>query len=150
MQKTIAIDFDGVIHKYSKGWHDGSCYDEPVEGCFKAIKELMDLHYSVYILSTRSPRQIKRWLKQWAYESEYVHVGLGGDPEDFCYPKYGFTVERIPFYKKFWNKYNVLGITRRKLPAIAYIDDRAIVFKGEWNILVGEVFMFRTYQEPPR
>ena len=29
--KTIAVDFDGVIHKYSKGWQGGEIYDEPVE-----------------------------------------------------------------------------------------------------------------------
>ena len=35
--KTIAVDFDGFIHKYSKGWHDGSIYDEPVEGAAEAL-----------------------------------------------------------------------------------------------------------------
>ena len=36
----IAIDFDGVIHKNTKGFHDGTVYDEPVEGAIEAIKSL--------------------------------------------------------------------------------------------------------------
>lgn len=146
MAKTIAIDFDGVIHKYSKGWQDGKCYDEPVFGVFEAIQTLMSSGYSVFVFSTRKPNQIKRWLKENAYESDHVHNGMG-DPNDFCYPKFGFTVEIIPWYKKFWNKSNVLGITKRKLPALAYIDDRAIKFNGQWQATLGEIATFKTYQQ---
>ncbi|MFB4275740.1 hypothetical protein ACBJ59_10645 [Nonomuraea sp. MTCD27] len=38
---TIAVDFDGVIHTYGKGWHDGSIYDEPVPGALDALRSLM-------------------------------------------------------------------------------------------------------------
>lgn len=145
--QTIAIDFDGVIHKYSKGWQDGKCYDEPVEGVFEAIAELMKT-YTVFIFSTRSPRQIKEWLVQRIMESDYIHNGMGGDPGDYCYPKYGFTCERIPFYKKFWNKQNVLGITKRKLPAMVYVDDRAMRFNGIWGPAIMQgIKEFKTYQE---
>lgn len=143
---TIAIDFDGVIHAYTQGWKDGSCYDKPVKGVFEAIKTLMDSGYSVFVFSTRKPKQIKRWIKEWAYESDYIHNGMGGDPEDFCYPKYGWTVEVIPFWKKFWNKKNVLGITRRKLPAHVYVDDRALNFMGNWNKTIQDIITFKTYQ----
>lgn len=40
LQNTIAIDFDGVIHKNSKGYYDGTVYDDPVDGAIEAIKEL--------------------------------------------------------------------------------------------------------------
>jgi hypothetical protein len=146
MSKTIAIDFDGVIHKYSKGWQDGKCYDQPIDGCFEAIQELFKQGYSVFIFSTRSAKQIKRWIKEHAYESDYVVNGMGGDPNDYNYPKYGFTVEVIPFYKKFWNKRNVLGITKRKLPAHVYIDDRALCFTGDWGSTIKSIQTFKTYQ----
>lgn len=37
---NIAIDFDGVIHNFDKGWHDGTCYGDPLPGSLSAIKEL--------------------------------------------------------------------------------------------------------------
>ena len=32
---TIAVDFDGVIHNNSKGFHDGTVYGEPIDGVKK-------------------------------------------------------------------------------------------------------------------
>lgn len=123
--KTIAIDFDGVIHKYSGGWKDGSIYDKPIEGAFEAIRKFMDEGYSVFIFSTRSPWQIRFWLYEQLFCRDF--------PDGMLMTRYGFTTQIIPFWKKFWNKPNVLGITKRKLPAVAYIDDRAVKFNGDWS-----------------
>lgn len=146
MAKTIAIDFDGVIHKYSKGWHDGSIYDEAVESSFQSIQQLFISGYTVFIFSTRSPKQIKKWMIEHTFESEYEHDGMGNDPGLFIYPKYKFRVEVIPFWVKFWNKPNVIGVTKRKLPALCYIDDRALKFEGDWNDTITSVSEFKTYQ----
>ena len=142
--KTIAIDFDGVIHKYSKGWQDGSIYDKEVDVVFEAIQDIMGRGECVFIFSTRSPRQIKRWLKEKIMQSEWHAIGYG-DPVDYTYPKFGYTCQVIPFWKKFWNKPKVIGITRRKLPAHVYIDDRAIVFKGDWIQTLEEIKNFKPY-----
>lgn len=108
MTKTIAVDFDGVIHRYSKGWHDGTCYDEPMPGAEEGLKKLMK-KYSVFIFSTRDSRQIQDWMAQ--------HMQI---------PTVIITSE------KFWNNQLAIGITDRKLPAIAYVDDRAVRFSN-WN-----------------
>lgn len=56
----IAIDFDGVIHAYSKGFDDGTIYDGPTDGASRAIAELKKKYY-IYIYSQRSgtPEGIK-------------------------------------------------------------------------------------------
>lgn len=48
--KVLAVDFDGVIHKNSKGYHDGTIYDDPVDGAIESIKELSN-HYEIVIYS---------------------------------------------------------------------------------------------------
>lgn len=48
LTNTIAIDFDGVIHKNSRGYHDGTVYDEPVEGAIEAIKTL-SVNYNIIL-----------------------------------------------------------------------------------------------------
>ena len=53
MNKTIAVDFDGVIHKYSKGWHDGSIYDGPVEDVKRALDLLRERGFSIVIFTCR-------------------------------------------------------------------------------------------------
>jgi hypothetical protein len=130
--KTIAVDFDGVIHKYSKGWMDGSIYDEPIENTFEVIKQMMDNGYSVFVFTARNPAQIKAWLEPLISETRE-------DPDDnwaeYKANIFGFTTEIIPRWKwwvKFWNKPRILGITNIKLPATVYIDDRGYTFK-DWK-----------------
>ena len=39
-KNQLGLDFDGVIHKNSKGFHDGTIYDEPVNGVKKGLEYL--------------------------------------------------------------------------------------------------------------
>jgi hypothetical protein len=113
--KTVCLDFDGVIHTYEKGWHDGSIYGELTEGFESFLYNLMygtAVRYAVYICSTREPQQIEEWLYKKLFRKGKA----------FC------KIEIITEDVKFWNKFGVLGLTNRKLPAVAYLDDRALRF----------------------
>lgn len=116
MAQTIAVDFDGVIHAYSKGWQDGTIYDPPVIGAFQALMDLM-AKYAVVIFTSREPEQVKPWLE----EQFGFNVALDGDPE-----------------VQFWNHQGQLLVTNRKLPALAYIDDRGIRFET-WHQTLADV-----------
>lgn len=52
-KQTVVFDFDGVIHKYSKGWQDGSIYDVPNKGIKETINKLRQNNYEVVVVSTR-------------------------------------------------------------------------------------------------
>jgi len=52
-QKVVCIYFDGVIHRYSKGWQDGAIYDPPMEGAKEELESLVSKDYKVIILTTR-------------------------------------------------------------------------------------------------
>lgn len=109
LKGTIVFDFDGVIHKYSEGWKDGSIYDEPNMEAIKAIKHIQSFGYSVAIVSTRKPKDILRW----------------------CRRKNLFVCDLIPDYEIFWNNTKSVGITNRKIAALAYVDDRAVMYNNE-------------------
>ena len=159
--KTIAIDFDGVIHRYSEGWKEGVIYDPPVPGAILAINQLMYAGYSVFIFSTRTPKDIKRWLKE--QHSNHLLYMSQGDFLDQYFPmttmdetimkseqdintKLQFKLKCISVFDKFWNDKENIGITNRKLPAAIYIDDRAMVFTGDWTATLKQIADFKTYQ----
>lgn len=69
----ICLDFDGVIHKYSKGWNGGSIYDDPVDGSQDFCRDALN-SFKVAIFSTRSKDeegrlQIQKWLDKWNFPS---------------------------------------------------------------------------------
>lgn len=62
-KRTIAIDFDGVIHRYSKGWQGmDNAYDPPNPGAIEAIKELKSKGYRLVVFSSRQTDVIREWL----------------------------------------------------------------------------------------
>lgn len=122
--KTVAIDFDGVIHKYSEGWKDGSAYDVPMDDTRASIELLIKSGYRVVIFSTRDPIQIQAWFE--------THL-----PE--------FRTAIMEPHERFWNNEGIIGITRHKPVAFAYIDDRAIRFHT-WQMALAEL-CWRVSQE---
>jgi len=107
----IAIDFDGVIHKNSLGFHDGSVYDEPIEGSLEAIRKLYDMGYSIVIFTAKA-------------KSDRPLVN-------------GKTGEELIW--EWLEKYNVSqyikSITSEKPRAKYYIDDNAVRFTNWVDVL---------------
>ena len=98
-EQTIAIDFDGCIHAYTRGWRRGELYDIPVPGVFQTIQYLQEKGYKIVILTVRDPAQhkaIKQWCEMWAERRGLV--------------------------------FKDVEITNMKPRAVAYIDDHGIRF----------------------
>lgn len=116
----VAVDFDGVIHRSSRGWHDGTIYDCPMEDAIAVMRSWKEspLRIQIIIHSVRAtPREVngvvspgqyvemEAWLKHYGIPYDAIHTGFG------------------------------------KPLAHLYIDDRAIAFEN-WNrtdFLVGSM-----------
>ena len=117
---TIAVDFDGVLHRYSKGWNKGSIYDPPVKGAKEAMEKLREEGHKLYIFTVRSNTLFhkKDKLDQAKAMKEWLEL------------------HQIP-YDKIW--------TYGKPMADLFIDDRAIGFRGDWNQTLQEVEEFKPW-----
>ena len=112
-RRTMAVDFDGVIHRYSKGWRDGTIYDPPVEGAREALARL-HRRYDLVIFTTR------------------VNPALHGAETQ---------MDRILAWlarHDFRRGEHFDEITHVKPPALAYIDDRAVRFTT-WDATMDEL-----------
>ena len=82
-KNQIAIDFDGVIHKNSKGFFDGTVYDKPIQGTKEALEQLSKKYEIVIftckvkpdrpLINLKSGKQlIEEWLSQHNL-LQYIH-----------------------------------------------------------------------------
>jgi len=108
--KNLAIDFDGVIHKNSKGFYNGTVYDDPVDGSYEALKYLSG-QYKLIIFSAK------------ARSDRPLIEGKTG-------------IELIwEWLEKHNMKQFVSDVVSEKPRAIYYIDDKAIHFINWKNTL---------------
>jgi len=113
-RNNIAVDFDGVIHTFDKGWFDGTCYGEPIEGAIDAIKKLSE-KYNVIIFSGK------------ALPDRPLVDGKTGKQ---------LIIEWLDKYNL--NDY-ISDVTYIKPRAEYYIDDKGIFFDNNWSEILNKV-----------
>jgi phosphoheptose isomerase len=112
-QINIGVDFDGVIHKCSKGYYDGTIYDDPVDGSYDALKSLSE-KYTVIVYTCKAKPD--RGLVNGKTGTQLVWEWLEKH-------------EIAQFVSK---------VTSEKPRAVAYIDDKSIKF-SDWESCIQDV-----------
>lgn len=102
---NLAIDFDGVIHNADKGFHDGTCYGDPLPGSLEALKMLATKYRIVIFTAKAKPNR------------PLVNGKTGTELVSDWLEKHGVL------------RY-VAEITSEKPRAILYIDDNAYRFEN--------------------
>lgn len=75
--RTIALDFDGVLHRYENGWTGDVPQEPPVDGARQAVAALRALGYRVVVFTCRALTQLGRagtiaWLDAHGIEVDEV------------------------------------------------------------------------------
>ena len=114
--QVIAIDFDGVIHSFELGFHDGTIYDTPIPGSIESIKKISK-KYKIVIYTAKAKKD--RPLINGKTGIELVWEWL----------------------KKYDIDQYIQEVTAEKPRAICYIDDKAIRFI-DWNQTLDDLLNF--------
>lgn len=112
MRRIVCVDFDGVIHRYTKGWHDGVIYDTVVPGFFDWALKAKDVFRLVIYSSRSSNPEMRDEMKTWLAERL-------ADWHMYKPQKHSLDMGDFEFASE-------------KPPALVTIDDRGVTFKGDW------------------
>lgn len=120
--RTICIDFDGVIHDYSDGFQGKDVFGEMIPNANNGTQVLHEKGWTVIIFTTRpKTKKLEEWLKEHKVYYDYINENPD-QPED---SKTG------------------------KLIADIYLDDRGICFRGRWDQwLIQDIATFKPWQKP--
>lgn len=109
----LCLDFDGVIHSYTSGWHGADIVkDPPVPGAMAFIKQATQT-FRVMVYSSRSGQKggieaMRAYIRRHA---------AAFDP--------GECRKEQPWY-------SIIEYPTEKPSAMVTLDDRAITFTGTW------------------
>lgn len=132
MSKPIlSLDFDGVLHRYSKGWQSGALYDPITDGFFEWAEEAVKT-FKLVVFSSRSKdiRNIDD-MYEW-YLSQLV--------------KYEEATGRVVA-----DEVRYMDFVQHKPTAFLTIDDRGLTFTGNWSDFPpAELIKFRPWNLRPK
>ena len=104
-KKTICIDFDGVLHDYSKGYQGEDVFGQMITGADIGTSTLRKKGWTIIIFTTRKKTEaLEDWLKENNISYDYINENPN-QPAD----------------------------TSDKICADVYLDDRGITFRGSWD-----------------
>jgi len=94
-EATIAVDFDGVIHAYSRGFQGlENTYDPPHEGAREGLKRLKELGYRLVIVSSRPVEPIRKWLRYYKMEDLFEDVSNVKHPAKYYIDDHAVRFEK--------------------------------------------------------
>lgn len=113
---TVAVDFDGCVHSYEKGWAGGEIYGTVVPGFFEWLFATA-VRFEVVVHSSRATRPA-HVAAMTAWLDDHYRAWRAMQPDQGRYPVH----LRLP----------IMG---HKPPAWITIDDRCLRFDGHWDEL---------------
>ena len=117
-QQTICIDFDGVLHDYSKGYQGLDVFGGVVKGASEAVQKLHSEGWKIIIFTARPVTQgMRNWLRGNFIPFDYINENP--DQMDKKSPK--------PY-------------------ADIYLDDRGIQFRGDWQQTLKDIDSYENWQ----
>lgn len=129
-RRVVCVDFDCTLVE----WDTLDATPQPLPGAVEAVLELQRRGYEVVIFTSRFS---EAW---WDAHC----AGTGEDPRAF-----GYGQQRIVRRTLDQMGLEGLRITAEKVPALAYIDDRALHFSGDWGDVLARVPGGIVDQPPP-
>lgn len=112
-RNVVCVDFDLTLVE----WSSLDAIPEPLPGAVEAIRELERRGYEVVILTSRFS---ETW---WD-----AHCGPDDDLQ-------AFGAQQTLLVSRALHRMGLghLRVTSEKVPALAYVDDRAVPFSGDWE-----------------
>lgn len=73
--KTVCLDFDGVLHSYTDGWQGEDVIGDPEPGAIEFVQKLLDEGANVVIQSRRAKTEKgRKAIRNWLDNHDFPHI----------------------------------------------------------------------------